>query len=179
MAFKFRCPKCSSISFSIERDNRVFTPNLAFELIFSCRCGKQLFGDQIDEEYARQQKVHEVSVAEKAAKEKERRTRIEAETGSTVTSRNGAATASVGLRHEDDVVVDTSNFQVIQHELYGEVKVDGEGKLCLPEGHEHRCEWHPCAKPRRPNSKYCSRNCSNKNARWRHKQRKGSSREAA
>ena len=34
------------------------------------------------------------------------------------------------------------------------------------------CIWPPCEKPRRKKSKYCSRECSNKNARWRHKQRK-------
>mgnify|MGYP001336973997 CR=1 FL=1 len=34
------------------------------------------------------------------------------------------------------------------------------------------CAWHECCKPARPRSKYCSRNCSNKNARARHKARK-------
>ncbi len=34
------------------------------------------------------------------------------------------------------------------------------------------CAWHECSKPARPRSKYCSRNCSNKNARARHKARK-------
>lgn len=31
------------------------------------------------------------------------------------------------------------------------------------------CEWHRCDKPARPNSKYCSRRCSNRNARNRHR----------
>ena len=34
------------------------------------------------------------------------------------------------------------------------------------------CAWVDCQKPARPRSKYCSRNCSNKNARARHKARK-------
>jgi len=40
------------------------------------------------------------------------------------------------------------------------------------------CAWHRCTKGpdgtrmvARPNSKYCSRDCSNKNARWRYTQR--------
>jgi len=33
------------------------------------------------------------------------------------------------------------------------------------------CAWHDCQEPARPRSKYCSRNCSNKNARARHKSR--------
>jgi len=35
----------------------------------------------------------------------------------------------------------------------------------------HVCVWHDCEKIARPRSKYCSRNCSNKNARSRHKAR--------
>jgi hypothetical protein len=34
------------------------------------------------------------------------------------------------------------------------------------------CAWKNCEKVARPNSKYCSRNCSNKNARARHASRK-------
>ena len=33
------------------------------------------------------------------------------------------------------------------------------------------CAWHDCNEAARPRSKYCSRNCSNKNARARHKNR--------
>ena len=33
------------------------------------------------------------------------------------------------------------------------------------------CAWEGCNEPARPRSKYCSRNCSNKNARARHKAR--------
>ena len=46
------------------------------------------------------------------------------------------------------------------------------------------CAWHMCDKGfdgkgafSRENSKYCSRDCSNKNARYRHKTRKGASNE--
>ena len=34
------------------------------------------------------------------------------------------------------------------------------------------CAWHECGKPSSEKSKYCSRNCSNKNARARYKARK-------
>ena len=39
-------------------------------------------------------------------------------------------------------------------------------------GNSEVCAWADCQKPARPRSKYCSRNCSNKNARARHKARK-------
>ena len=34
------------------------------------------------------------------------------------------------------------------------------------------CEWHSCSKPVRVGSKYCSRECSNRNARARYRARK-------
>lgn len=34
-----------------------------------------------------------------------------------------------------------------------------------------KCAWKECDKPARPRSKYCSRNCSNKNARARYSKR--------
>ena len=37
------------------------------------------------------------------------------------------------------------------------------------------CAWVDCAAPARPSSKYCSRDCSNRNARRRHAARKASS----
>ena len=41
-----------------------------------------------------------------------------------------------------------------------------------PSGDSGQCAWHECSEIARPRSKYCSRNCSNKNARSRHKARK-------
>ena len=72
MAFKFSCPKCLGTDYSVVRDNRTFTPTRAFELIFSCRCGKQLFGDNIETEYNRQKKEYE---AKSSDREREHRAR--------------------------------------------------------------------------------------------------------
>ena len=53
--FRMICPKCGSHSFTVRRDQRAYVhKSQPFELVFSCRCGKQLFGDQIQEEYDRQ-----------------------------------------------------------------------------------------------------------------------------
>ena len=41
-----------------------------------------------------------------------------------------------------------------------------------PEPEVEMCAWKDCGNAARPNSKYCSRNCSNKNARYRHRMRK-------
>ena len=39
------------------------------------------------------------------------------------------------------------------------------------------CAWKDCSNPAREKSIYCSRNCSNKNARYRHKMRKQAEKE--
>ena len=44
-------------------------------------------------------------------------------------------------------------------------------KLTAADGNSTICAWMDCCEPARPRSKYCSRNCSNKNARARHKTR--------
>ena len=36
----------------------------------------------------------------------------------------------------------------------------------------NQCDWHSCTRVARPRSKYCSRDCSNKNARARYKSRR-------
>ena len=57
MAFKMRCPKCFGLDYSVERDNRTFgAVAQAFELVFHCRCGKQMFGEVLVKEYERQKK---------------------------------------------------------------------------------------------------------------------------
>jgi hypothetical protein len=58
--FQMTCPKCGSYSFTVRRDQRAYVhKSQPFELVFSCRCGKQLFGDQIQEEYDRQKAIWE------------------------------------------------------------------------------------------------------------------------
>jgi hypothetical protein len=60
MAFKMHCPKCGGLDFSIERDNRTFgAVAQAYELVFHCRCGKQLFGEVLLKEYEQQKKAFE------------------------------------------------------------------------------------------------------------------------
>lgn len=50
-----------------------------------------------------------------------------------------------------------------QHEVEWNTLTRGEG---------HTCSWKSCEEPAKKKSLYCSRDCSNKNARWRHAVRK-------
>jgi len=151
MEFKMHCPKCLGFDYSIERDNRTFgAVAQAFELIFHCRCGKQMFGEQLLKEYDRQEKEFKSG-------------RSDGEF--TPTSSNNAPNsdllrlgAGAQASSESPVVAD------------GMHKTDATGDARLVSGDE-MCTWPGCDKPARPNSKYCSRACSNKNARARHKAR--------
>lgn len=71
--FKMRCPKCGSANYAIERDRRMYAQSdRSFELIFSCRCGKQMFGGQVSEEYDRQLREWETHREERDAENEER-----------------------------------------------------------------------------------------------------------
>ena len=52
------------------------------------------------------------------------------------------------------------------------VPVPAEPKIAAATPAVAVCEWHSCAKPVRVGSKYCSRECSNRNARARYRARK-------
>lgn len=159
MDFRLLCPKCGTTDYAIERDRRIRTlSDPAAGLIFSCRCGKQLFGAQVEEEYKRQYKAWEseqstrrASRPDRAGNREEPAVRRSTPVGAPAEAEAVPARAS-GTRNE--TVAD----------LGEDVEI---------------CAWHPCEKVARPGSKYCSRACSNKNARWRYKQRKSNEREAA
>ena len=172
MAFKFQCPKCQGMDYNIARDRKSFAPTRSFELIFSCRCGKQLFGEQIEAEYDRQLKAYEATMA-RGAMDDDRVERVRAERERKESLRR----AMLYQRHHREERL--RREQVIERggedpnnwrEAEAGVTVEDEW---LPSEHPECCAWDPCNKRRRANSKYCSRNCSNKNARARHKARSG------
>jgi len=155
MKFRMECPKCQTTNFSIERDNRSYAPRgQMFEMIFSCRCGKQLFGDQIEAEYVRQQVEFE---AEKQTQK----------------AQKSVAPAPQGELRQAKPTVAVAPVEVEEHWTEATTDESSNG------GNLTSCEWHICNNPPRPNSKYCSRDCSNKNARLRYKKRKNRDKAAA
>jgi membrane protein involved in colicin uptake len=190
-SFKMACPKCGSYSYSIERDPRNYAQRgQVSELIFSCRCGKQFFGEQIQEEHDRQKAFWDAQMAaptaaeiERRAAEKERvdrqeqlRAAYEFQAKYMVEKRKAEAEAArvreeVRLREWRERVArqQAAAAAMSASTVVAAAAVDTEA---APEGvAEGRCEWEGCTNSVRPGSKYCSRECSNKNARWRHKQR--------
>ena len=61
MEFSFVCPRCQGADFSIARDRKTFAPTRAYELVFNCRCGEQLVGEEITQEYMRQYQLFKVA----------------------------------------------------------------------------------------------------------------------
>lgn len=183
MAFKFRCPKCLGIDYSVVRDNRTFTPTRAFELIFSCRCGKQLFGDNIETEYNRQKKEYE---AKSSDREKEHRARTvkvqEAEERKLALRRAMVYQQKYREEQRQKQASEQAEQQAEKDRLWRQkvegVTSDADGAAtaepaveALASDDPRKCAWDQCSNIRRKNSKYCSRNCSNRNARSRHKRR--------
>ncbi len=181
MAFLFRCPKCTTTSFSIERDSRSYAPRgQTHELIFSCRCGKQLFGDQIEKEYMRQKSEWEAGAADRRREKAKQKARPAAPAEDAPQDDAYAVQRASRVKRAQQEVVEGDARRQEEDKKWRERVAkqpasEGESKSDSTDS----CEWKDCANPPRPNSKYCSRDCSNKNARSRYKGRKGRGREAA
>ncbi|HHO52393.1 MAG TPA: hypothetical protein ENK18_16360 [Deltaproteobacteria bacterium] len=185
MAFKMRCPKCESFDYSVERDNRTFgAVAQAFELVYHCRCGKQMFGEQLVKEYERQKKAYESTSSasdvaldpgpplEELEEVAELRGRLESRRRLVEDRQREAAEQQIRQREEEDrrwrARVQESSREVVTTPP----PIDGAGVA------DQECAWPGCTKPRRSNSKYCTRACSNKNARARHKARQKKSKKS-
>jgi len=277
--FQMICPKCKSNSFTVRRDQRAYVhKSQPFELVFSCRCGKQLFGDQIQEEYDRQKAAWDknppeitpedaeklerkreeerrkeqlrrameyrrtyliekrLAQAEEERRRKEEEDRlwrdkvaeVEAEerghgTSAAASAANGAKPSRSKVRKTkappatrlvpassrpkpppavappkpkpvapvappvaapkpvaptpklasaDDVDPEHPHAEFMPYLLRGQFSALFPDATPPDVKSPLLCVWPPCEKSRRKKSKYCSRECSNKNARWRHKMRK-------
>ena len=73
MSFQMRCPKCEGVDFTIHMDRRcAASADKDFALVFSCRCGKQMFGTNVRDEYDKQKRQYE---ADEGARQEEERAR--------------------------------------------------------------------------------------------------------
>ncbi len=170
MSFKMRCPKCKGLDYSIERDNRTFgAVAQAFELVFHCRCGKQMFGEQILKEYEVQKKEWEAGAADRPDDGDDERP-AHALLRKTAEGRDVAAEPRPMLTPKVAPPTKDAPAKAAKPRAITEAKKATKAAVESAVGTEE-CAWPGCAKPARKNSKYCSRACSNKNARHRHKLR--------
>ena len=232
MAFRMVCPKCNTMDYSIERDRRAYAHGgEAADLIYSCRCGKRMFGDAVLQEYERQKKEwaadtsarsEEDAAREAAAEEREKReakmrealayrSRIRAEREREEQMRREEemrrwrerVEASGGKappmppppkpRAKSKPIAKSNPIQSkpaakpvkatpVARTPAAKPVVAAKPVAAKPKAAKAapakdgivlaNCAWEGCEKSSRSNSKYCSRECSNKNARARHRLRK-------
>lgn len=148
------CPKCFSHNLELERDRRIAGIRGPHQVQLHCfTCGFVLYGEKAVQEecdrqygeFLRDRNLSPEDVAPTRSTEPER---------AASSPKDALASATVNGTTAD-----------------GGDEDEGGSDQPLPEGTE-MCSWDGCGKPARPRSKYCSRNCSNKNARSRHAKRK-------
>lgn len=145
MSFALKCPKCASGNIIIEKDARSYFQR-AVPSLHCMMCGKVVYGEKaVEAEYLRQKAAYENNVSKTKVEKNPRPTHRQ----------------KAPLSKEPS----TTPASVKQ----GENSRITEQAKPLAEG---ICAWRGCSKSSRDTSKYCSRACSNKNARWRHAQRK-------
>ncbi len=175
MSFKMQCPKCKGLDYSIERDNRTFgAVAQAFELVFHCRCGKQMFGEQILKEYEAQKREWEADTDrdDSASEQPERRSQREArEQLEQVFEAKRQQEAATPAPAPEPAAAPTPAKAAAPKKASAPKAAKKASAKAEPAAGAEPCAWPGCENPRRKNSKYCSRACSNKNARHRHKLR--------
>lgn len=148
MSFALKCPKCASGNIVIEQDSRSYFQR-AVPSLHCLMCGKIVYGEEaIETEYLHQKEAYEA-----AQVKVESAPVVAAEPAPEVQIPETLPT--LPTPEEPEPVAATGRIT----EVGSREETPGV------------CAWQGCSKPARQTSKYCSRTCSNKNARWRHAQR--------
>lgn len=147
-----QCPKCFSANLELERDRRVAGIRGPHQVQLHCfTCGFVLYGEkavqeECDKQYTAFLRERNLTPEDVEPAPRAELATAEAQTGTP--TENAAPPAS------------TESTQ------------SADAEAANPAEGGEMCAWPGCGKIARPRSKYCSRNCSNKNARARHAKRK-------
>lgn len=188
MAFRMTCPKCASFNLDLEEDQRAYLGGGRHQVQLHCyTCGHVIYGEkriqaECDAQYAEWEAQHKArggvvptpapapapAPAAEAAPAPAPATEPETPAAP---AEDTAAPAPITLGREFPGMPCKEGEEDPETGLVwvypkDPPPVDKKGKPRDP------CYWPPCDKYARPNSKYCSRNCSNKNARARYAKRK-------
>ena len=143
--FLLRCPKCDSTAVDMYRDPAWSGRGWPHDATLHCRiCGFRAYGKVAVDHTTRLRAAHQAAEKKRTH---ERLQEIERQRKLEEERRLQEMEAErLRLEEEDRKVI---QFPPLQD-----------------------CAWHECGQHRRANSIYCSRNCSNKNARFRHASRR-------
>lgn len=185
-SFTMTCPKCSSTGLERFQDRATSWGHGLDNFALKCRtCGKVLYGEvacqaEYDQQYAawlaeqstpaRKAELAEAARLEQARLEQERRI-IEADRN----QRAQRQRAQEESRRRQEEVNRAWAAQAARQRAAEQASVEAGTEKSTP----GVCAWKDCEEPARTTSIYCSRGCSNKNARWRHKLRETDNSQAA
>lgn len=156
MSWKMTCPKCFSNNLELERDRRVAGIRGPHQVQLHCiTCGFVLYGEKAVQEECDRQYTAFLRERNLSPEDVEPTRRSEPEAAPAARSESSAASGSKNA----------AASSAAKHD-------NGTGTNEAPAEGLEMCAWDGCGKVARPRSKYCSRNCSNKNARARHAKRK-------
>lgn len=196
MAFRMTCPKCASFNLDLEEDQRAYLGGGRHQVQLHCyTCGHVIYGEK------RIQSECDAQYADWEVKQKARGGVIPEPTPAPATSPSPTQSASPAAATPAPAPA-TAQAPATTSEAPASPAAgpttggrDFPGMPCKEGGEDPEtgliwvfppepppldkkgrprdpCYWPPCDKYARPNSKYCSRNCSNKNARARYAKRK-------
>jgi len=156
---KFRpaCPKCGGkSSYEIGRlspSSYADRSSEWAERVFSCSCGKQIFGEAIRVEFDRQYASAEEKLAE-----------------------GQRQSAEAAARQAEEVhrqrLEEARRAAEAAKKLAAEAAAQAALQVVTAAAREGLCAWSECSNLTRKGSLYCSRQCSNKNAHARERARK-------
>lgn len=167
--FTMRCPKCSSTG--LERfSDRATTWGGTDSFALKCRvCGKTMYGEETCQaEWDRQYKAWKKDAPARKAALVEAAEQAEAQADFD----RRMAEADRKRREEAQRKAEAAREKKeAENRAWAEKVAKQREQERLSASNRDECAWKDCDEPSRRNSIYCSRACSNKNARWRHKQR--------
>jgi len=130
-------------------------------------CGKRVYGKAVDALMIEQKRAYDLGAKDREA---EALARSKAEEASRDLDRR--VRMAVESRRREKVLKEESERQARLKNQIEFIEAASRLKGPTPRPKGVTCAWKECGARSRTNSKYCSRDCSNKNARWRHRQRK-------
>ncbi|MED5373191.1 MAG: hypothetical protein VX899_19390 [Myxococcota bacterium] len=172
--FRMVCPKCGSHNLDLERDYRGSSARGPHQVQLHCfTCGKVIYGEKaVQAEFDRQREEWEATSRTPALVERSRPkpvplVRPVVDAAPAAPAKSAPEQAPAPESKATPVAPADGSTPEWWSWPHNEITVDHAPQ---PPGWE-KCAWESCRKGRRPRSKYCSRNCSNKNARARHAKR--------
>ena len=181
MSFHMKCTKCGSSNIDLQKDQRAFVSDGRNQVLLHCyTCGHVIYGEakiqaecnrQYSEWEARTRSAGRAAPANRATRALNSSAAQAAKgaagnSGEVSSSGSGSATLAEALVDFPFKPGDVDPVTGLTFVFPSDAPpMDNRGRPLKP------CVWPPCEKYARPRSKYCSRNCSNKNARARYSKR--------